>query len=417
MADAEIQVLVVDDDEDIRSQCELVLSGEGMQVDTAADGAEALERARERRYDLALVDLMMPKVDGLELLARIHHTCPEIGTIIMTSYPGADTAKEAMQCGALDYISKPVAPEELVTVVRRALVAKERREAQAAPSVTVEPSADMTPAGVADALAARISVSKATLPWINLAILGILAGAYIGFGGALATLVTSDAAGHLGFGVTKLLGGLAFSVGLVLVVVAGAELFTGNNLMVAGALGRRLTFAQMLARWTVAYAANFFGSLLLVGIMFGSELWRLNDGGVGVAALKIAQAKVGLTFSAAVLRGIGCNWLVCLAVWMSVAARQVSGKILAIVFPITTFVALGFEHCVANMYFIPLGIWLARTDVAAASGLDLSGLTWGAFLMKNLVPVTIGNIIGGAVFVGVLYWATYLRGALGETRG
>ena len=414
MPDGDASILVVDDDEDVRQQCEVILSSEGMRVDSAMDGAEALEKVRECRYDVALVDLKMPRVDGLELLARIHHTCPEIGTVIMTSYPTADTATEAMQCGALDYLAKPVKPTELVTVVRRALEAKERERAQAA-AITVEPGGDLAPSAVAGTLAERISVSKATLPWVNVAILGILAGAYIGFGAALATLVTSDAGGYFGFGVTKLFGGLVFSVGLILVVVAGAELFTGNNLMVAGALGRQLTLRQMLLRWTAVYFANFAGSLLLVAIMFGSGLWQLNDGGVGLTAIKIANAKVSLTFCEALCRGIGCNWLVCLAVWMSIAARQTSGKILAIVFPITAFVALGYEHCVANMYFIPMGIWLGGTELAVSSGLDLSGLTWSGFLVANLVPVTIGNIIGGAIFVGVLYWIAYLRGALAES--
>lgn len=415
MTNGACRVLVVDDDVDVLAQCEAALSAAGFGVATAGDGEEALQKLRTDSYDIALVDLMMPQVGGMEVCARLHHVDPDVGAIMMTSYPTADTATEAMQCGALDYLAKPIQPAELVTIVRRAVEMKKREQQALEAQSRPQPDSDMAPSAIATALAARISVTKATLPWIDVGILGILAGAYIGFGAALATLVTSDAGAHFGFGVTKLLGGGVFSVGLVLVVVAGAELFTGNNLMIAGALGGRLTLVQMLLRWTAVYGANFAGSLLLVAIVFGSGLWHLNDDAVGLAALKTANAKVNLTFVEAALRGVGCNWLVCLAVWMSIAARQTSGKILAIVFPITAFVALGFEHCVANMYFIPMGILLAGTDVGAASGLDLSGLTWSGLMVSNLVPVTIGNIVGGAIFVGVLYWATYLRKSLADS--
>jgi len=408
-------ILVVDDDKDICFLCETILAAEGIEVDTAVNGAEALDKVQARRYDLALVDLVMPEVGGMELLARVHHTCPEIGTVIMTAHATADTAKEAMQCGALDYVSKPIEREQLVTIVNRALEAKQRLEDERQGQLAAQPQGDMAPAAVASALAGRISVSKATLPWINVGILGLLAGAYIGFGAALATLVTSDAGAHVGFGISKLLGGLVFCVGLILVVVAGAELFTGNNLMIAGALRGRLTIPQMLLRWAAVYGTNFAGSVLLAGMMFGSGLWRLDGDGVGLTALKIANAKVNLGFLEAFLRGIGCNWLVCLAVWMSIGARQTSGKILAIIFPITAFVALGYEHCVANMYFIPMGIFLSSTEMAASSGRDLLNLTWPGFIVNNLIPVTIGNIVGGAIFVGVLYWATYLRKAMEKT--
>ncbi len=412
MESTALNVLVVDDDPDMRRQCRIVLESEGMTVETAENGLAALEKVGLQSYDLALVDLMMPEVGGMELLARLQHTRPGLGIVIMTAHPSSQTAVEAMQCGALDYIGKPIKPDELLATVARALEASQRRDQERQSQAVPQPAGDMAPAAVADALAERVSVAKATVPWINIGVLGVLAGAYIGFGAALATVVTSDAAQYVGFGMSRVVGGLVFCVGLVLVVIAGAELFTGNNLMITGALGGQVGFGHMLLRWTVVYAANFLGSLLLASLMFGSGLWHMNGDAVGLTALGIANAKVNLGFLEAFLRAVGCNWLVCLAVWMSVGAQRVSGKVLVIAFPITAFVALGYEHCVANMYFVPMGILLSDTPMGMGSGLDLSNLHWLGFLVKNLVPVTLGNIAGGAIFVGVLYWAAYLRKAM-----
>jgi formate/nitrite transporter len=241
-------------------------------------------------------------------------------------------------------------------------------------------------------------------------VLGILAGAYIGFGGLLSTTVTFDTAAKWGLGISKILGGAAFSVGLMLVVIAGAELFTGNNLMVSSVMSREITFGTMAKRWGIVYLANFIGSILVVLLFYYSGLWKTADGALGVAAVKVAYNKVNLSFSEALWRGIGCNWLVCLAVWMALAARQIIGKIFAIFFPIMAFVAIGFEHSVANMYFIPTGILLVYgAGISGIQGIDLSALNWISFLWNNLLPVTIGNIIGGAVFVGMSYWGAYLR--------
>ena len=213
-----------------------------------------------------------------------------------------------------------------------------------------------------------------------------------------------------GLGFTKILGGASFSVGLMLVVIAGAELFTGNNLMVSSVMSREITFNTMLKRWGVVFLANFIGSILVALLFYFSGLWKTGDGALGVAAVKIAYNKVVLSFSEALWRGIGCNWLVCLAVWMALASRQTIGKIFAIFFPIMAFVAIGFEHSVANMYFIPTGILLAfGAELPGLTGIDLSQLGWINFLWRNLLPVTIGNIIGGAVFVGMSYWGAYLR--------
>jgi len=271
---------------------------------------------------------------------------------------------------------------------------------------------DKTPAMVGESLIEKIGIKKVTAPWWQSFILGILAGVYIGFGAELATMVTHDVAKYLGVGFAKFLGGSVFSVGLMLVVIAGAELFTGNNLLIMCALGKRISIRRGLGSWGWIYLANFVGSMILVWIMFGSGLWKVGGLGVGAKALSIANAKVNLSWTEAFCRGIGCNWLVCLAVWMALSSRNVIGKIFAIYFPIMAFVASGFEHSIANMYFIPLGLYLkTKPAVVAAANLTgkLDNLTWGSFWINNEIPVTLGNIVGGAFFVGVLYWFIYCR--------
>jgi formate/nitrite transporter len=226
----------------------------------------------------------------------------------------------------------------------------------------------------------------------------------------LATTVSFDMAARFGIGFTRFMTGAVFSLGLILVIIAGAELFTGNNLMVSSAMAREITFGRMLERWGLVYVSNFVGSVLLALLFVFSGLWKTGDAALGQAAVRIAYGKVSLGFLEALLRGIGCNWLVCLAVWMALAARQTVGRIFAIFFPIMGFVALGFEHSVANMYFIPTGILLRDiAGVAIPAGAAPEALGWGSFALRNLLPVTIGNIIGGVVFVGMSYWSAYLR--------
>ena len=261
--------------------------------------------------------------------------------------------------------------------------------------------------------AENIGVRKADLPFDKVFLLAVLAGAFIGLGAEFATVVTTGTADKVGFGLSKLIGGLVFSLGLILVIVAGAELFTGNNLMITGALGRQYGWTRMFAHWGTVYVANFIGSVLLALIVYESGLWKMAGSAVGAKALAIASAKVSLPFAEAFFRGIGCNWLVCLAVWMALSAKDIAGKILAIFFPIMAFVALGYEHCIANMYFIPMGLFLEGSAAwAGAAPLEvLSKLTWGRFVTANLVPVTLGNIVGGALFVGSIYWFVYTRQA------
>ena len=269
------------------------------------------------------------------------------------------------------------------------------------------------PATVADSLTRTVCVAKTQASALKLTILGIFAGVYIGFGAELAIMVTHDMASFLGVGMAKLIGGAVFSVGLMLVVIAGAELFTGNNLIFLSVLDRQVGVSRLLRNWTIVYFANLVGSLLLVLLMYWSGLWKTDGGLVGAKALAIANGKVNLTFLQAFARGIMCNWLVCLAVWMAVSARTVIGKVWAIFFPIMAFVASGFEHSVANMFFIPMGLVMkGQTAIVVTAGLadKLSHLTIGGMVM-NLIPVTLGNIIGGAFFVATLYWVVYLRSA------
>ncbi len=215
----------------------------------------------------------------------------------------------------------------------------------------------------------------------------------------------------MGVGLAKLITGAAFSVGLVLVLIGGAELFTGNNLLVMPLFSQRIKFSRVFRNWGLVFLGNFAGSLLLVVLIYISCYWKLNSAEVGAEAVRVATAEVNLSFLEAFVKGILANWLVCLAVWLSLAARDLIGKVIGILFPIMAFVAMGFEHSVANMYFIPLGILLSSVEpVACAIGpLDISNLTWSSFFLNNLLPVTLGNLLGGAFFVGFLYWFAYRR--------
>ncbi|MCK4750802.1 MAG: formate transporter FocA [Bacteroidales bacterium] len=257
-----------------------------------------------------------------------------------------------------------------------------------------------------------VGVSKAHMGIMKTTVLAILAGAFIAFGAVFATLVTSGS--NMAYGVTKLLGGVAFSLGLILVVVGGAELFTGNNLLTMAWANKKVTTKQVLLNWLVVYAGNMFGAFSIVIMILLSGHYLFGGGVTGANMLTIAAAKCELGFVQALFLGILCNILVCLAIWLCYSARSVHGKILAIIFPITAFVAAGFEHSVANMYFIPMGILVKEWgdpslwDFIQATPQQFESLTWMNYFVGNLLPVTIGNIIGGAIFVGLAYWFIYL---------
>lgn len=254
-----------------------------------------------------------------------------------------------------------------------------------------QPSTEtLAPPDIAQRILAT-NVKRGGLPLRSLIVLGILGGVYIGLGGALATLALTD--GHLGFGLGRLAAGVAFSLGLVMLVIGGGELFTGNNLMTLALASGKVSCGCVWRNWSVAFAANAAGAILLAIVIHYTGI--LDSGGVKATAARIAEAKTQLDFVPAFLRGVLCNMLVCVAVWLSVAARNVEGKVLAIIFPIGAFVALGFEHCVANLYLLPIGM------------LNGANVTLAAFL-GNIVPVTLGNIVGG-VGLAVAYWLVYLN--------
>ena len=271
----------------------------------------------------------------------------------------------------------------------------------------------LSPAEIA-AATVQTSVKKVGLGPLRQFVLGILAGVFIAFASEGSNMAAFNLlANPQTYGMGKALAGAIFGTGLMLVVLAGGELFTGNTLMLAGVLDRRIRLRQMLQNWLFVYLGNLVGSLLIAHMMVTSGLFNSGDNLLGGMTIKIAAYKTGLPFLSAFYLGVLCNWLVCLAVWMANGARDMTGKILAIFFPIWLFITSGFEHSVANMYYIPAGI-LAKSNEAwaAASKLSpdkLAALTWPAFLVNNLIPVTLGNIVGGALLVAGVYWLVYLR--------
>jgi formate/nitrite transporter len=255
-----------------------------------------------------------------------------------------------------------------------------------------------------------LGVKKATMDAWSMFALAVLAGSFIGLGAEFFTLVITDSG--LGFGMNKLVGGLAFCLGLILVVVAGAELFTGNNLIAMAWVAGKLTLGQVMRNWLIVYLGNLVGSLGTVLFMYLTHQWAFADYRVGATALSIANSKVNLPFSAALARGILCNVLVCLAVWLTLSGRSVTDKILAVLFPITAFVASGFEHSIADMYFIPMGLLMKdEPQVVEAAGkvaAELVNMNAHGFL-NSLFAVTTGNIFGGGFLVAVVYWFIYRR--------
>jgi len=253
------------------------------------------------------------------------------------------------------------------------------------------------------AKAESVGEAKANLDAISTFVLAVLAGAFIAWGGVFYTTAITTGDTTMPFGVTKLLGGFVFSLGLILVIVAGAELFTGNNLIVMAWASGRITWKQVLRNWLIVYVGNFAGAVGIAVLVYFAGFSNGSGGVVGDTMLKIATAKCSISWPQAIAAGIGCNVLVCLAVWLCMSCRTVADKVLAIIFPITAFVATGMEHCVANMYFVPAAL-LVKAERGSDEAIDIA-----RFVMNNLVPVTIGNVIGGAVLVGLVYWFVYLR--------
>jgi formate/nitrite transporter len=265
-----------------------------------------------------------------------------------------------------------------------------------------------SPAEIKEAVE-KVGVKKANLPFLASFMLAIVGGGSIGFGALYYTIVASDTG--LGFATVRVVGGLVFSLGLALVLVGGAELFTGNNLIVMAWASGNVSTGTMLRNWVIVYIGNLLGSLGLVVLVFFSHHLDMNNGGVGLSILNTAAGKIRPDMVTLFFKGILCNVLVCAAVWLAYAGRSVTDKIVAVILPVSAFIAAGFEHCVANMYFLPLAWLLIQTGHAPAN-VDVSPITISG-IIHNLVPVTLGNIVGGAGFVGAVYWAIY-RAAFGS---
>jgi formate/nitrite transporter len=265
---------------------------------------------------------------------------------------------------------------------------------------------DYTPAEMEKKVEAA-SIRKAGLSWLSLLMLSVIAGSFIALAAEFYTLVVFDSTLSIGF--TRLIGGFCFSLGLILVIVAGAELFTGNNLVVIGFASGIVNYKQVFKNWVFSYIGNFIGSISVVFLMYLTNLWTMKNFLLGAKIVQIAADKTNLTFLEGFSRGILCNALVCLAVWLCYSARSVVSKIWAIIFPITAFVASGFEHSIANMYFIPMGLLLKNNPAVLTAvnetfpNLNLENLTLYGF-SGNIFSVTLGNIVGGAIMVGVVYW-------------
>lgn len=260
--------------------------------------------------------------------------------------------------------------------------------------------------------AEEIGVGKVAMASTRLLALAVLAGAFIALGGAFATTVAAGA-GTAPWGVVRVLVGIAFSLGLILVLVGGAELFTGNNLTVMAWASGRVRTAALLRSWAIVFAGNALGAVATAAVVCLGGVHRFGDGAWGASAISTASSKLALGFVQALALGLLCNALVCLAVWLTYSAHTTADRILAIVPPISAFVAIGFEHSIANLYFVPVGIFVAAFDPAfvAARGLaaQAGSLTWTGFVLRNLVPVTLGNIVGGSVLVGAVYWFVFLQ--------
>jgi formate transporter len=263
--------------------------------------------------------------------------------------------------------------------------------------------------------AQSIGIKKAHLDFLSTFALAVLAGAFIALGCIFFTISQTSGGVAIPWGVSRVIGGIAFSLGLILVIIGGAELFTGNNLIIMAWASRKLSTWRVLRNWGIVYLGNLCGAVATALFVFWGLHYNMDKGAVGVTALNIGLGKVNLGFNQAIILGILCNAMVCMAVWLSYSARTVLGRVAAIIFPIAGFVAAGFEHCVANMYFIPYAI-LVRAgapdtfwQTAGTTADGYSHLTWGSFFVHNLIPVTIGNMIGGVFFVALVYWVIYLR--------
>lgn len=262
--------------------------------------------------------------------------------------------------------------------------------------------------------AVAVSANKAQMAWWRQLLLAVMAGMFIGLAGNGASISAYSASSA---GMAKMLSGVLFGAGLIMVLIAGAELFTGNSLMVVGVLEKKITVSSMLRNWVVVYIGNFIGGVGLSYLISQTTQLGMDKGALGAYAIQTAFTKCTISFKSAFIMGIFCNVLVCIAVWISWAGKDIVSKVMGLYLPIWLFVTSGYEHCVANMYFVPVGIFAKNNTELATAAMEKYGITaeqlthlqWSEFFTKNLVPVTLGNIVGGAVFVGFVYWLVYLK--------
>lgn len=413
-------MLIIDDDAMVLKSCRAIFEKEGFEVSTTQNPEEGLNLATRQAFDAVLVDWMIPGFDGMDVVEEIDRRSPNSALIMISGHPSVGRATEAMQRGAMDYVPKPFKPEEIIHVVRKAVQRKMAEEKQtvgrcaqgpqsrhgAAPPVADTAAGPMTERAAQDAEAARTPAR-----WIAVSVMGMLAGAGFGMGGLLATLGTWDAAARLGTSLSNCIAGSLFGIGLIFVVLAGGELFAGNSL-ISGATSGALDIGgigKLTQRSGLVWVANFVGALLVVLLFYYSGLWKNAAGAVGEAAMQAGYSRLTESFSQSLWRGIGGNWLICLALWMALSTRQILGRIFACFLPVMALAAIGLEHCVASMYYVPAAILLhSWAGIPPAAGMDAGLLHWSAFV-RHLLPVTLGNLIGGMVFAGMIYWGAYAR--------
>lgn len=273
----------------------------------------------------------------------------------------------------------------------------------------------LTPKEIAES-AVTVSVNKANTLWWKQLLLAVMAGMFIGLAGNGASISAYAASSA---GMAKMLSGVLFGAGLIMVLMAGAELFTGNSLMIIGVMEKKITVSSMMRNWGIVYLGNFIGGAGLSYLINQTTQLNMDKGELGAYAINTALSKCTLDFKTAFIMGIFCNVLVCIAVWISWGGKDIMSKIMGLYFPIWLFVTSGYEHCVANMYFIPVGIFAKNNDVCVSAAAEkygitesaLSALDWTHFIVNNLIPVTLGNILGGALVVGFVYWLVYLKKA------
>jgi formate/nitrite transporter len=271
----------------------------------------------------------------------------------------------------------------------------------------------LTPKEIVES-AVTVSVNKANTIWWKQILLAVMAGMFVGLAGNGASISAYSASSA---GMAKMLSGVLFGAGLIMVLLAGAELFTGNSLMIIGVMEKKITVAAMLKNWVFVYLGNFIGGVGLSYLISETTQLNMDKGALGAYAINAALGKCTMDFKSAFIMGIFCNVLVCIAVWISWGGKDIVSKVIGLYFPIWLFVTSGYEHCVANMYFIPVGLFAKKNDLCVSAAMDKYGITaeqlqnlsWSNFFVDNLVPVTLGNIVGGMVVVGLVYWLVYLK--------